>query len=279
MVGVSSHDASARESGNPVKPGLDTFGDRLRQLELGYNVEPGTLINQQGGPYYPGQANIVGAIGIQRIIVRNRNTEALSNDVMPKVERGAKFSAAAFDLAAVGRRLAPMYAGPHTDPLLSQQFVDTANNDPEVNRTFRSAPPTAKSASTDNWNVAYAIRTIHPTLAIKEKEGPLALHSADMAIAANPERNPNGVGRAIREGGVAFALAAARVAADPKMRAEFTGRNFSAAETLDNGRPEWMSAFPGWDNTEVLFEGVGVDRGLLTAAQEANSPTFAIPGL
>jgi len=42
---------------------------------------------------------------------------------------------------------------------------------------------------------------------------------------------------------------------------------------------QWMSAFPDWDSTEVLFEGVGVDPGLLTAAQEANSPTFAIPGL
>ena len=61
------------------------------------------------------------------------------------------------------------------------------------------------------------------------------------------------------------------------MRAEFTGRNFSAAETLGNGRPEWMSAFPGWDKTEVLFEGVGVDPGLLPAAQDANSPIFAIP--
>jgi metal-dependent amidase/aminoacylase/carboxypeptidase family protein len=279
MVGAGSHDASARESGNPVKPGLDSFGERLKQLELGYNVEPGTLINQQAGPYCPGQANIVGAVGIQRIMVRNRNTEALSNDVMPKVARGAKFSAATFDLAAIGRRLAPMYAGPHTDPLLLELFVDVGNNDPGVNRTFQSTPSTAKPASTDNWNVAYAIPTIHPTLAIKEKEGPLALHSTDMAIAANPERNPDGIGRAIKEGGAAFALVVGRIAADPEVRAEFTARDFSAAETLGNGRPEWMSAFPGWENTEVLFEGVGVDPGLLTAAQEANSPTFAIPGL
>ena len=83
MVGVSSHDASARENGNPVKPGFNTFGERLHQLELGYNVEPGTIINQQAGPYYPGQANIVSAVGIQRIMVRNRSTVALSRDVMP----------------------------------------------------------------------------------------------------------------------------------------------------------------------------------------------------
>ena len=46
-----------------------------------------------------------------------------------------------------------------------------------------------------------------------------------------------------------------------------------------SGRHPPQSAFPGWENTEVLFAGVCVDPGLLTMAQEANSPTFAIPGL
>ena len=278
MVGVSSHDASARANGNPVKPGFDTFGERLKQLELGYNVEPGTVINQQAGPYYPGQANIVGAVGIHRFIVRHRNTTALSTDVMPKVVRGARFSSAAFDLAAVGRRLGPMYAGPNTNPLLLELFIDAAHKDSRVNRTFQPTPPTAIPASTDNWNVAFAVRTIHPTLAIKEEEGPLALHTIDMAIAANPERNPNGIGKAIQEGGAAFALAVARIATDPGVMAEFTARKFSAAKTLADGRPEWMSAFPGWDEPEVLYEGISVDTGLLASAKEANSPTFAIPG-
>ena len=79
MVGVSSHDASARERGNPVKPGFETFNERLKQLELGYNVEPGTVINQQGGPYFPGQANVISAVGIQQVMVRNASTSALSS--------------------------------------------------------------------------------------------------------------------------------------------------------------------------------------------------------
>jgi metal-dependent amidase/aminoacylase/carboxypeptidase family protein len=277
MVGVSSHDASARENGNPVKPGFETFSERLKQLELGYNVEPGTVINQQAGPYFPGQANVISAVGIQQVMVRNASTSALSSDVMAKVERGAKYSGATFDLGVVGRRLAPMYAGPHTDDMLMNLFKESVDGAPDINRTFRPTPPTAKPSSTDNWNVAHAIPTIHPMLAINEDEGQLALHTTEMAIAANPERNANGISRAIAEGGMAFALTAARIAVDPAVRASFTARDFSARDTLARGRPEWMSAFPGWDEPEILHQGIGVDPQLLSAAMDPKSSAFMIP--
>jgi metal-dependent amidase/aminoacylase/carboxypeptidase family protein len=277
MVGVSSHDASARERGNPVKPGFETFNERLKQLELGYNVEPGTVINQQGGPYFPGQANVISAVGIQQVMVRNASTSALSSDVMAKVERGAKYSGATFDLGVVGRRLAPMYAGPRTDDTLMDLFKESVDSAPDIKRTFRPAPLTAKPSSTDNWNVAHAIPTIHPMLAINEAEAELPLHTVEMAIAANPERNTKGISRAIVEGGMAFALTGARIAVDPAARSRFTARNFSARDTLAGDRPEWMSAFPGWDKPEILNEGIGVDLQLLSAAMDSKSPVFRIP--
>ena len=114
-------------------------------------------------------------------------------------------------------------------------------------------------------------------LAINEAEAELPLHTVEMVIAANPERNTKGISRAIVEGSMAFAITGARIAVDPAARSRFTARNFSARDTLAGDRPERMSAFPGWDKPEILNEGIGVDLQLLSAAMDSKSPVFRIP--
>lgn len=274
MTGKSSHDASGRQFGLPVKPAMDAFVRALDNLQL-YGP-PGTIINHQGGPYIPGQANIISDVAVLPIMVRHPDTETLHKVIMPRIFEAAEGAGKMYRVGVVGRPLGPSYAATNTQKNLSDLFVDAAKQE---GREIQVTEPSVLPSSTDFWNIP--IPKVHPLIDIrdpdKKTDETLPLHSVPMIRAANPKNNPKGISNAIMQAGAAFAMVAARIASNPELLQEFTKSNFKAADMLTSGRPPEFSAPAGWDTPKSFSD--GPNQELHTKALEPKSLEFALPSV